>query len=601
MYHRFIKIYELPICRQLLLCSLLLSGSFGCYDAMRSDIFEEQELSNPSGQDGESTNMNISMEGGMDLMDETGGMVSSGGSQELGGMTGGEDTAGNMVMGGETIGGQNGVGGNVEEDPFTPTLTIAPPLSPTFKWLIQDQIRGAWSFDDQNWIIQTADRLLFFDSTHQYPLRWDIPPNQGRPLQALTLPLLFLPNTLSIQNLVIKNEAAHILIFSDGIWIQAQSHSSTETFWLRLPVSDEIDQLTSAVVGEEGLWLSDSNGILLLNRTQLTRFPSLAHLNQSMLTAVSHQQSGILIEKQGALHLLRDRVLSTHSTWKSTSSPVSIANQVWTIDQEKLTGGVLDQAWQSIDLPFNPLQVWSAETEQSQTPPLLSLWLLSSEGIWRLQTPLSTPNQDKVIRFLPIEGQWWGGTVDSKGRLLLWGPNGLGALTLQREAIWSGEPNLNERGSTLTLKIDDLDNVTSLQWWIDEEIRSDVELTSLSETQSNLFELSLSNLNVDEGNHFLHAAVEYENGDLVEASYELQVQTRTRWETVVQPIYEANCSNCHQPQGGALDLSSLAAWATHFDEILFVTRMQSMPIGLPPLNSEQIESLELWRLGSFME
>ena len=96
-------------------------------------------------------------------------------------------------------------------------------------------------------------------------------------------------------------------------------------------------------------------------------------------------------------------------------------------------------------------------------------------------------------------------------------------------------------------------------------------------------------------------AVEYENGDLVEASYELQVQTRTRWETVVQPIYEANCSNCHQPQGGALDLSSLDAWATHFDEILFVTRMQSMPIGLPPLNSEQIESLELWRLGSFME
>jgi hypothetical protein len=255
-------------------------------------------------------------------------------------------------------------------------------------------------------------------------------------------------------------------------------------------------------------------------------------------------------------------------------------------------------------LPFTPLQIWGDELEDDQdplSPQSLSLWILSSDGIWRLHTSQDTPNQGKTLRFLPLEGQWWDGTVDSSGRLLLWGPNGLGAVTLKREALWSGNPEFNERGTDLTLKIDDLDSVISLQWWIDDGLRSTVDLTLLNAQESSSFQLKLSNLNIDEGQHILQSAVEYEDGEVIEASYTLQAQNRTRWDTVIQPIYEANCSNCHQPQGGALDLSSFEAWIDHFESILFVTRMQSMPIGLPPLTPEEIDSLELWRLGSFTE
>ena len=71
------------------------------------------------------------------------------------------------------------------------------------------------------------------------------------------------------------------------------------------------------------------------------------------------------------------------------------------------------------------------------------------------------------------------------------------------------------------------------------------------------------------------------------------------WSQEILPIFEANCGMCHSEQGGARDLSTPEAWEESIESIIFVTRMQSMPIGLPPLSEAEVHLIELWKFGLF--
>ena len=136
MYHRFIKIYELLSFNQVLVCSLFIYGSMGCYDAMRSEIFDNPQASVLPMQGG----ILMITEGGTVMENEEGGMYSSGEEQTEGGVMGetmGGETMGGEIMGGEIMGGEISggddlLGGEINENQNDSIIHLDSPLSPTF-------------------------------------------------------------------------------------------------------------------------------------------------------------------------------------------------------------------------------------------------------------------------------------------------------------------------------------------------------------------------------------------------------------------------------------------------------------------------------------
>ena len=71
------------------------------------------------------------------------------------------------------------------------------------------------------------------------------------------------------------------------------------------------------------------------------------------------------------------------------------------------------------------------------------------------------------------------------------------------------------------------------------------------------------------------------------------------WSEDISPIFERSCSTCHDDRGGAQRLDEPERWVGIIDDIILVIESQSMPIGLPPLTSDEVNLVRRWRGDGF--
>ena len=391
------------------------------------------------------------------------------------------------------------------------------------------------------------------------------------------------------------------LVYPAGIWVERVPDVDTQpTLWEPSALNPSLDMITSVESILDQLWISDTLGLSLWSDGTLSRFSTLPSLARSHLLIsdwtdrddeVRSTQRGVWAwsaDSKTAVALAEDQ-LWTHPSWVSDQRPVYDGVSIWSLTNGALSRGLPGDPWASISLPFRTDYIWSAIGE---TPLNSRLWLLSEGRIWRLNPHLERPQ----LALLSLEGSWRGGVVDESGRLLLWGDSGMVRVDWERSAQWEADSTIiAESPVDFKLIFDAPESAVSVDAWIDDREQT------LEISRETDWSLSLSNLDLDSGDHILFAEVTYDDGQRASAALNLFANPQVTWSDDIIHIYEANCAMCHNGQGGARNLSNPALWADDVDTILFVTRMQSMPIGLPPLTLEEINLIESWRLGGFKE
>lgn len=563
-----------------------------CEDSRRVSLGETQEVGEAGEELGEIGGAVESM-GGMEA-----GRELEGGTESLGGLEGGLENMGGVEGGGEAMGGDEG---GHEERPLPPQITQ--PLHPSLTWWIEGEpVHQALSFGDGSWLILTDHRMMTRSSSGQIsPIWFDVSPQSVIPLNAIMLTDE-------------RGQQKRAIVYVDGVWAEEEQvtpEGETISQWRWTQLSASFEQIFSVVSHHDKLWINDQTGVSLWSSGQLSRFESLAHLSerhlmisrwaqgsQATTDAEENQEEdqeenpyALWLWAEDELHVIAHQSLLSHPTWNSEVPVVTDGVHAWGLKQGQLWGGIAGEPWHLIELPFLTNQMWS---ESSTEGALGALWLLSEEQLWRYQA--------NTISFAPIEGRWWGGGVDPTGRLLLWGAQGMVRVDWQRSAEWRAERLLvAESSSIFTLRVDDPAEVTRAESWVVKEGAEGLgepERTNLLMTD---WQVSFSNQTLNEGRYLLFAEVEYNGGELIETSLSFSVSPLINWSDDVSPIYSQNCVMCHDGQGGARDLNGAEQWETSIDEILFVTRMQSMPIGRPPLTPEQTSLIEAWKLGGFQE
>jgi hypothetical protein len=187
----------------------------------------------------------------------------------------------------------------------------------------------------------------------------------------------------------------------------------------------------------------------------------------------------------------------------------------------------------------------------------------------------------------------------------LWGERGLAWLSEQRAARWSvgRAGSLREAPVPFTLSFDDPAEVEGAAWWVGSAERpAEGEGLNPLELQpgASSVTLSLSNLLLTSGERALYAEVRYRDGEVARASLRVQVAPVTTWASDIAAVNAERCAACHSGTG-ARDLRGPEQWRLNLDDILFVTRMRSMPLGAPALSDALIERIEGWRLGGYQE
>ena len=190
--------------------------------------------------------------------------------------------------------------------------------------------------------------------------------------------------------------------------------------------------------------------------------------------------------------------------------------------------------------------------------------------------------------------------MNAEGSLNLWGSEGLISLETQLSASWIAPEGvtLNERPRLFRLSLDAPNEVSALAWGV-RELEGGTALIERALDPANPL-ITLSNLDLTEGAYELYAEVRYGENEPLEATLIIHSDPLTSWSVDISPLHQAYCATCHSGTG-ARDLSDAQRWLSNIDDILLVTRMQSMPIGAPPLTEEELDLIERWKLAGGLE
>jgi len=73
------------------------------------------------------------------------------------------------------------------------------------------------------------------------------------------------------------------------------------------------------------------------------------------------------------------------------------------------------------------------------------------------------------------------------------------------------------------------------------------------------------------------------------------------WEDDIQPLSVADCGSCHGPGGFAHLMSSYDEWVAEYNEIYSAVASGQMPLGAPNWTVQELELLQDWAAGGFLE
>lgn len=422
------------------------------------------------------------------------------------------------------------------------------------------------------------------------------------------------PNTRPLQAFLLAGIPA--LLFPNDLWLAAQSNESNDSTqpWQRSPLSEQFNAASSALWFEDGqagtLWLSHDIGLSQwIEETETWRTPNVLNsLAQSVIQAGpwanSSQALWAWTQQENLVYAIAEQAKWHDESWLSTIAPVFVADSVWGLKEGKLYGGLLGEAWAHLVHPVLSTlmidHIWSGSQ---------ALWFLAEQKLWRY-TP---QNEEQNLGYTSIEGTWRGGLSDQGSGLYLWGNQGFNHLSVEQLPSWdlSGDQLALD---TLHAELRNInaEEVTGAWAWLSQEALSDPNVidpqslpTEKIDLQSNDFELTLdrewlSTSQITGNSAWLIAYVERAEREplLVQKSFTI-IQPPT-W-TDVEVLYQRSCQSCHDGRGGARDLSTATLWQAGIEEIIFVTEMQSMPIGLPPLSANEVDILRRWRDYGFIQ
>ena len=473
----------------------------------------------------------------------------------------------------------------------------------------------------ETWVILAEQGLLIWRNVNPEPSSVQALPEGVEVLRGELRPIRFdqnqvsSPRTRPLQAILVSGIPA--LLFAHDLWLASPSNESGSQLWQRSPISQYISSATSALWLEGGeqegqLWLSHELGLSQwIADTETWRTPSiLSSLAESLIQLgpwASANTNALWAWSKNDDHLvyaIAEQAKWHDPSWFSSIPPVFVEKSVWGLKDQKLYGGEIGQVWDHLSHPvlgsLRVEQMWSGTQ---------ALWLLGDNKLWRYLP--STENQD--LGYTSIEGAWRGGHSDQGTGLYLWGAQGLNHFSIEQVPSW----NIN--GDQLALNnleanlVNIMPDQISGAWaWLSNESLDGVEnidpqnLPAASvDLQSNNFSLAidrawLSESQVSGDTAWLVAYFERNDGDPLLVQRAFSIVVPPTWADV-EILYQRSCESCHDGRGGARDLSTAILWEEGIEEIIFVTEMQSMPIGLPPFTTEEVDILRRWRDYGYMQ
>ena len=187
-------------------------------------------------------------------------------------------------------------------------------------------------------------------------------------------------------------------------------------------------------------------------------------------------------------------------------------------------------------------------------------------------------------------GDWKG--VDSLGRLLILGPDGLHRVAAQRSVAVGGllPETVLETPVTLYFAPTGADSLLSIEAWVG------TEALPIHEDQ---WSATLDPVSLAPGAHTLRlAAVGPEGTTITELPFHTGALPDATWTEDIEPIMQEHCSRCHS-DGASIPLHTADLWQRNIDRILDEVVAQDMPLGGPYLSDEELARIRGWVAGGF--
>ena len=600
--------------------TLFTALNLGCEGARRAS--HPELLWSPQGAAGAST-----------IHSPTGGLMSSG------------------LEAGAEAGTAAGAEAGAEADPETNLWEVQAderPLTVRQRALWSEAVYHAWPFTESpegrdTWLVERAQRLALVDELGESPLRVSGELG-GRPRGVVSLESA-------------EQGLRHLIATPAALWLSPEA-SLTEAPWQLSPISESLGGAWAISVDAQGrLSALNDRGLSLWSEGILTRLgwvalegvtrPELglepaprqasvlpsgplsgpaAELASPEGSEGAHEvadEGGVwlwvepdLNGERAELALVAHGRVWRHPSWRSEQAPCVAHRGAWGVLDGQLWGGLQGTAWRPVHLSasgreLSVQRLWCGPprgaSEGLDSADRDELWLLAEQSLWRLRLNPAGPSADAgagdQLRGVSLSGSWRGGALSAQGTPVLWGDQGLISLETERSAAWIAldGAELNERAHRFSLSFDDASALEASRWGVrragegaEGEPEFELDLDPLNPL------ITLTNLDLTEGDFELYAELSYQGGERVSARLPLISAPLTRWGLDIAPLHEARCASCHSGTG-ARDLSGPAQWFSNIDDIIFVTRMQSMPIGAPALSAAEVDLIERWKLAGGLE
>ena len=362
------------------------------------------------------------------------------------------------------------------------------------------------------------------------------------------------------------------------------------------------------------LWLADDDGL------QLWRDGDLYSIDAGDLpTAGARIAWGSPVQGFGALWIAADEsvfALVEQSggfvTWEEGGQLDALAmtvdgvDDLWTLisgggdpawgDAGDLRRRLPDGTWQWFRLAEQPEEIVSGTTAH--------VWLRSGGESPRLWRTLLDSWADVVVDGAPPIGPE--DTLvgaDAAGRLLVYGPDGLRRISVERPIIFveveDGAALIEP--TTLTIIPTLSDRAADMSASLD---GTTVALEQVESGEKTAWTLSLDPALLSDGAHEVSVTASWDDGaELVEQSLFFSVGSfdPPTWSGQIARLSDDYCARCHSADGGAHLLDTRARWEDEVEAVLSNVISGAMPISGDKLSSDEIRSIELWRAGGFQE
>jgi hypothetical protein len=389
----------------------------------------------------------------------------------------------------------------------------------------------------------------------------------------------------------------------------------------------ELDDSTAAIATPEGLFVLDGESLRpsplgeLLVDWQVTAM--LAAPRGESLDLWMASPSGLKLHRDGRLHDVAVGDLATAGAKLAWGPAVDGVPSLWVAagaDLYSITAsGSTLTALPVVDGPAGPVEhmvsdaagrLWAAGGDE--------FFRRSGDGVWQeLVSPqpvsglFGRPEDSSVFivtdallvadgeGFYAMQGVPDGSIagIDSLGRLLVLGEAGL-------QRVSAGRPI----GLIGLAPGDQLDDITAvaLHPSLPDSVESiDTQLDGEPIALDAGWSLLLDPLELADGPHSLSISVTYvdtEEPVATEVLFSVGEFVAPTWTDDLEPLFDAECAECHTDSGVSRPLDTPASWQAELDLILYNLEEARMPLPpRDPLSLSEIQLVRAWAAGGFVE